>query len=129
MRYTHVRLMLTFLGWLRSGGISALAQDPTLSPLTPPSADPATATPPGEAPTLQFLRVQIGLEAGGRTLRMRYDPAWVAVHSPHVRVEQAPTKRAPAADVAPPPQGGGDAFCPALEQALARVQPSAVPSP
>jgi hypothetical protein len=129
MRYTQVRLVLTFLGWLSSGGLSALAQDPTLSLRNPPFADTVTATHPGAAPTPQLLGVKIGLEAGGRTIQMRYDPAWVALHSPQVRVGQAPTKRAPAVDVAPPLQGGVEELHQVLEQALARAQPSAVPSP
>jgi hypothetical protein len=93
MRYTHVPLVLTLIGWLSSGGMSALAQDTPLALRPPLSADAATVTPPGEAPTPQFLRLQIGLEAGGRTFRMHYDPAWVSVHRPRVRVGQAPTKR------------------------------------
>jgi hypothetical protein len=129
MRYTHVRLVLTFIGWLSSGGISALAQDTPLSLLNPPSEHTATATHPGAAPTPQFLRVTIGLEAGGPTLRMPSDPAWVALHRLHVRVGQAPTQRAPAGDVAPPLPGGGNDLYQALEQALARAQPSAGPSP
>src|SRR5215510_4131297 len=102
MRYRHVRLVLTFLGWLSSGGLSALAQDTPLALRTPLSAETATTTHLGAAPTPQFLRVTIGLEVGGRTIQMRADPTWVALHSPHVRVGEAPTKRAPADDVAPP---------------------------
>ena len=82
--------VLTFIGWLSSGGSSALAQDTPLALLHPPSAETVTATHPGAAPTPQFLRVTIGLEAGGRTIRMPADPVWVAVHSPHVRVGEAP---------------------------------------
>ena len=129
MRYTHVRLILTVMGWLGSGGLSALAQDTPLALLHPPSAETATATHPGAVPTPQFLRVTIGLEAGGRTLRMPPDPVWVALHSPRVRVGQAPPKPAPAEDVAPPRQGGGDELYQALAQALARAQPTAVPAP
>ena len=129
MRYTHVRLVLTFIGWLSSGGISALAQDTTLSLLNPPSEDTANATHPGEAPTPQFLRVKIGLEAGGPTIQMRYDPTWVDLNRLQVRVGQTPTKQTPAVDVAPPPEGGVNELQQALEQALARAQPSAVPSP
>jgi hypothetical protein len=129
MRYTHVCLVLTCIGWLSSGGRSALAQDTPRALLYPPSAETATATHPGAAPTPQFLRVTIGLEAGGRTIRMPSDPAWVALHSPHVRVGEAPRKRAPADDVAPPLQDRGDTLYQALEQALARPQPTAVPSP
>jgi hypothetical protein len=129
MRSTHVGLVLIFIGWLSSGGRSALAQDTPLSLLNPPSEHTATATHPGAAPTPQFLRVTIGLEAGGPTLRMPSDPAWVALHRPQVRVGQAPTKRAPAVDVAPPLPGGGDDLYQALAQALARAQPSAGPSP
>jgi hypothetical protein len=129
MRYMHVRLVLTFIGWLSSGGISALAQDTTRVLLPPPFEDTAIATRPGEAPTPQFLRVMIGLEAGSRTLRLSYDPAWVAVHSPHVRVRLAPIQRAPAADGALSPRGGGDALRQTLEQALAGAQPAAALSP
>jgi hypothetical protein len=129
MRYTHVRLMLTVMGWLSSGGLSALAQDTPLALRTPPSAETATATHPGAVPTPQFLRVTIGLEAGGRTIRMPPDPAWVALHSPHVRVGEGPPKRAPADEVAPPLPGGVDELRQALAQALARAQPAAVPSP
>jgi hypothetical protein len=129
MRYMHVGLVLTFIGWLSSGGISALAQDTTRVLLPPPFEDTAIATRPGAAPTPQLLRVTFGLEAGGRTLRLHYDPAWVAVHSPHVRIGQIATKPAPAEDVDPPPQGDSDAVHPTLEQALARVQPAAVPAP
>ena len=129
MRSTHVRVALTFIGWLSSGGLSALAQDTPLALRTPLSAETATATHPGAAPTPQWLRVTIGLEAGGPTLRMPADPAWVAVHPPHVRVGPAPSKPAPADDVAPPLQGGGNALYQALEQALAHAQPAAVPSP
>jgi hypothetical protein len=120
-------VVLTFIGWLSSGGLSALAQDTTLALRTPLSAETATATHPGAVPTPQFLRVQIGLEAGGPTLRMHADPAWVALHRPHVRVGQALTQRAPAVDVAPPLHGGGDDLYQALSQALSRAQPSAVP--
>jgi hypothetical protein len=129
MRSTHVGVVLTFLGWLSSGGRSALAQDTPLALLHPPSEPTATATHPGAAPTPQFLRVTIGLEAGGPTLQMPADPAWVALHRPHVRVRQAPTQRAPAVDVAPPLPGGGDDVYQALAQALACAQPSAGPSP
>ena len=129
MRYMHVGLVLTFIGWLSSGGISALAQDTTRVLLPPPFEDTAIATRPGATPTPQLLRVTFGLEAGGRTIRLHYDPAWVAVHRPQVRIGQIATKRAPAKDVDPPPQGDSDAVHPTLEQALARVQPAAVPSP
>jgi hypothetical protein len=130
MRYTHVGLVLTVVGWLSSGGMSALAQDTTPALLDPPSGATATATNPGEPPTPQFLRVTIGLEAGGLTLRMRYDPAWVASDRLHVHVGQAPTQRAPAVDVAPSPQGGADALQQVLKQTLERrAQPSAVLSP
>ena len=129
MRYIHVCLVLTLIGWLSSGASSALAQDTTLSLLHTLSEDTATTTPPGEAPTPRFLRVTIGLEAGGPTIRMRSDPAWVALHRPQVRVEQAPTQRAPADDVAPPLRGGVDELRRTLEQALVRAQPSGVPSP
>jgi hypothetical protein len=129
MRSTHVCLVLTCIGWLSSGGSSALAQDTPLALLHPPSAETATATHPGAAPTPQFLRVTIGLEAGGRTIRMPPDPVWVAVHSPHVRVGAAPPKRAPADNVDSPPEGGVNELHQALEQALARAQPAAVPSP
>jgi hypothetical protein len=130
MRSTHVCLVLTFIGWLSSGGSSALAQDTPLALFHPPSAETATATHPGAAPTPQFLRVTIGLEAGGRTMRMPADPTWVALHRPYVRVGQAPPKRAPADDVASPPEGGVNELHQALEQALAaRAQPAAVPSP
>jgi hypothetical protein len=129
MRYTHMCLVLTCIGWLSSGGSSALAQNTPLALLHPPSAETATATHPGAAPTPQFLRVTIGLEAGGRTIRMPADPVWVAVHSPHVRVRLAPIQRAPAADGAPSPRGGGDALRQTLEQALAGAQPAAALSP
>jgi len=129
MRSTHVCMVLTFIGWLSSGGLSALAQDTTLSLRSAPSEAPATATPPGAAPTPQLLRVQIGLEAGRPTLRMRADPTWVDVHRLQVRVGQAPTPRPPAADVAPPPEDGGNALYQALEQALAPAQPAAGRSP
>ena len=129
MRYTHVRLILTVMGWLGSGGLSALAQDTPLALRNPLSAETATTTHLGAAPTPQFLRVTIGLEAGGRTIRMPPDPVWVALHSPHVRVGQAPPKPAPAEDVAPPRQEGGETLYQALAQALARGQPSALPSP
>jgi hypothetical protein len=132
MRYPYVLVVLTLLGGLWRGGLSALAQAPTLARLTPPAAAPAAVTPPGEAPTPQFLRVTIDLEAGGLTLRLHYDPAWVALHQPHVRVGPAPTPRAPAEDVPPPLQGRGDAFqqaLEALEQASPRAQPTVVPSP
>jgi hypothetical protein len=125
MRYTHVGVVLTFIGWLSSGGRSALAQDTPLALLNPPSEPTATATHPGAAPTPQFLRVTIGLEAGGPTLQMPSDPAWVALHRPHVRVGQAPTQHTPAVDVTPPLPGGGND----LYQALARAQPSAGASP
>ena len=130
MRYTHVGLVLTFMGWLSSGGISALAQDMTPALFAPPSEDSATATDPGEPPTPQFLGMQIGLEAGGLTIRMRYDPAWVTSNRLQVHVGQASTQRAPAVDVAPSLQGGVDELQRVLKQALARrAQPSAVPSP
>jgi hypothetical protein len=129
MRYTHVCLVLTCIGWLSNGGLSALAQDTPLALRNPLSAETATTTHPGAAPTPQFLRVTIGLEAGGRTIRMPPDPVWVAVHSPRVHVGQAPPKPAPAEDVAPPRQDGGETLYQALEQALARPQPTAVPSP
>lgn len=132
MRYPYVLVVLTLIGWLRSGGLSALAQDTTLARLTPPAAATAAVTHPSEAPTPQFLRVTIDLEAGGLTLRLHYDPAWVALHQPHVRVGPAPTPRAPAEDVTPPLEGRGDAFhqaIEALEQALTRSQPAVVPSP
>lgn len=129
MRCTHGRLVLAFLGWLSSGGLSVLAQD-TIPPLfNAPSEQTATATHPSEAPTPQLLRVQIGLEAGGPTIRMHYDPTWVDLHRVQVRVRQAPTKRTPAVDVAPLPEGGVNELQQALEQALSRAQPSAVPSP
>src|SRR5262245_49049009 len=64
----------------------------------------ATATHPSEAPTPQLLRVKIGLEAGGPTIRMHYDPTWVDLHRVQVRVGQASTKRTPAVDVAPLPE-------------------------
>src|SRR5689334_5811643 len=127
MRSTHIGVVLTFLGWLSSGGRSAPAQDTPLALLHPPSEHTATATPPGVAPTPQFLRVTIGLEVGGPTLRIPADPAWLALHRPHVRARQAPTQRAPAVDVAPPLPGGGDALYQA--QALARAQPSTGASP
>ena len=129
MRYTHIRVVLTFLGWLSSGGLSALAQDTTLALRNPPSEATATATSPGATPTPQLLRVQIGLEAGRPTIRMRADPTWVDVHRLQVRVGQAPTPRPPAADVAPSPEGGGNALYQALEQALAHAQPAAGRSP
>jgi hypothetical protein len=129
MRYRHVRVVLMCIGWLSSGAINALAFDTPLALLNSPSAATATVTHPGEAPTPQFLRVTIGLEAGSRTIRMHTDPAWVALHRPYVRIGPAPIKHAPAADVAPLPQGGGDALRQMLEQALARAQPAAVPSP
>jgi hypothetical protein len=130
MRYTHVCLVLTVIGWLGSGGVNALAQDMTPTLLDPPSEDSATATNPGEPPTPQFLRVQVGLEAGGLTIRMRYDPAWVASHRLQVHVGQAPTQRAPEVDVAPSLQGGVDELQQVLKQALRhRAQPSTVQSP
>src|SRR5262245_3133949 len=129
MRYRHVRLALTFLGWLNSGGLSALAQDTPLALRNPLSAETATTMHLGAAPTPQFLRGTIGLEAGGRPIQMLSDPARVALHSPHLPVGEAPTKRAPADDVAPPLQSGGNELYQALEQALARAQPSAVPAP
>ena len=125
MRYRSVRLVLAFIGWMSSGGISALAQDTPRSLFHPPSENTAPATHPGEAPTPQFLRVKISLEAGGRTIQLHYDPTWVALHRPQVRVGQAPTRRAPADDIAPPLQGGVDELYQVLEQALARAQPSA----
>jgi hypothetical protein len=128
MRYAHMRVVLTFLGWLSSGGLSALAQDTTLALRNPPSEATATATPPGAAPTPQWLRVQIGLAAGRPTIRMRADPTWVEVHRLQVRVGPAPTPRPPAADVAPPPESGGNVDQ-ALEQALAHAQPAAGRSP
>src|SRR5215831_1308333 len=79
MRYTHVCLVLTLIGCLSSGGIRALAQDTTLALLHPLSEDTATTTPPSEAPTPRFLRVTIGLAAGGPTIQMRSDPVWVAL--------------------------------------------------
>jgi hypothetical protein len=130
LRYTHVGLVFTFMGWLNSGGISALAQDMTPALFDPPFEDSATATDPGEPPTPQFLGVQVGLEAGGLTIRMRYDPTWAASHRLQVHVGQAPTQRAPAVDVAPSLQGGADELQQVLKQALMRrAQPSAVPSP
>jgi len=74
MRSMHVCLVLTFIGWLSSGGRSALAQDTPLALLHPPSEATATATYSGAAPTPQFLRVTIGLEAGGPTICMPPDP-------------------------------------------------------
>jgi hypothetical protein len=130
MRYTHVGLVFTFMGWLSSGGISALAQDTAPVLLGPLSEDSATATDPGEPPTPQFLGVQVGFEAGGLTIRMRYDPAWAASHRLQVHVGQAPTQRTPAVDVAPSLQGGVDELQQVLKQALSRrAQPSAVQSP
>ena len=129
MRCTHGRLVLTFLGWLSSGGLSALAQDTILPLFNAPSEMTATATHPSEAPTPQLLRVKIGLEAGGPTIRMHYNPTWVDLHRVQVRVGQAPTKRTPAVDVAPLPEGGENDLYQTLEQALARPQPSATPTP
>jgi hypothetical protein len=98
--------------------------------LDPPFEDSATAADPGEPPTPQFLRVTVGLEAGGVTIRMRYDPAWVSSNRLQVHVGQAPTQRAPAVDVAPSLRGGVDELQQVLKQALARrAQPSAVLSP
>ena len=129
MRYTHVYLVLTFVGWLSSGGISAMAQDPSLSLVKPLSEDTAIVMPSGEPQTPQFLRVTIGLGAGGGSIQLHYDPAWVNLHRPQVHVEEVPPKQVPADDVAPSPEDGADELRQTLERALARAQPSAESSP
>lgn len=128
MQHTHTLLLLTLMGWLTSAGASVLAQD-----TTPPRRLPvpeATALNPSVRPTPRFLQVEVDIGAGGLgPIRLHYDPVWVALHRPQVRVGQAPTEPPPEADIAPLLEGRADQLHHALGQALDRVQPPAAPLP
>src|SRR5262245_46945315 len=127
MQYTHALLLLALMGWLTSGGTSILAQD-----MAPPSrtlASEETTLNPGVPPTPRFLQVEVDIGAGGLgPIRLHYDPAWVALHRPQVRVGEVRTAPSPAADTVPPLEGGADKLHQALEQALDRAQPLGAPS-
>jgi hypothetical protein len=125
----HLRILLPFaiLAWLGSGSTNLLAQEPPRSPLTPPSEE--TTANPGEPPTPQLMQVQVDLGAGGPNIQVRIHPAWQARYRPYVRVGQARTAPEPAAETAPPPQGGPEELHQTLEQALDRAKSPAVPSP
>jgi hypothetical protein len=126
MKHLHI-LLLFVLAWLGSGRTSLLAQEPPRSPLTPPSEE--TTANPGEPPTPQLMQVQVDLGAGGSHIHVRIHPAWQARYKPYVRVGQARTEPEPAAETAPPPQGGADQLHQTLEQALDRAKSLTPPSP
>lgn len=126
MQYTHTLLLLALTGWL-SGGTSILAQETPL-PLRTPWSE-ATALNPSVPPTPRFLQVEVDIGAGGLgPIRLHYDPAWVALHRPQVRVGQARTEQATEVDSTPRLEGRADQLQHALGQALDRAQPPAAPS-
>lgn len=126
MRYTHVLLLLALVGWLGSGASNVRAQETPTPPLTPPFE--ATANP-GDLPTPQFTRVAVEIGAGGFAFRVLYDPAWVALFRPQVRIGRVRTEPQPETDTAPRLEGGADELQRALGQALDRAQPPAAPLP
>ena len=124
MKYTYTLLLLALVGWLTSGGTSILAQETPLPLRTPLSED--TTLNPGVPPTPRFLQVEVDTGAGGLgPIRLHYDPAWVALHRPQLRVGQARTEPPPEVDTAPFMEGGADQLHQALGQALDRAQPPA----
>ena len=127
MKHLYILFLFAVLAWLGSGRTSLLAQEPSRSPLTPPSEE--TTANPGEPPTPQFMQLDVDLGAGGPNIRLRTHPAWQARYRPYVRVGQARTVPEPEAETAPPPQGGADELQQALEQALDRAKPPPPPSP
>lgn len=127
MQHMHVLLMLALTGWLGSDSTSLLAQEPSRSPLTPPSEE--TTLTPGEPPTPQFLQVEGDIGEGGLAFRLRLHPSWLALYRPSVRVGQARTEPPTETETAPPLEGGADQLHQALEQALNRAQPPATSSP
>jgi hypothetical protein len=126
MRYTHVLLLLALVGWLGSGASRVRAQETPTPPVTPPFE--ATANP-GTPPTPQFTRVAVVLGADGLTFRVLYDPAWIALFRPQIRVGRVRTEPQPETETAPRLEGGANELQRAIEQALDRAQPSAAPSP
>jgi hypothetical protein len=127
MKHLHILLLSAVLAWLGSDRTNLLAQEPTRTPLTPPSEE--TTANPGEPPTPQFMQFEIDLGAGGPSIRMRTHPAWQALYKPSVRVGRVRTEPQREEETAPPPQGGADELHQALEQALDRAKPPAAPSP
>ena len=127
MKHLHILILFAALAWPGSGRIMLLAQEPPRSPLTPPSEE--TTANPSVPPNPQLIEVQVDLGAGGPNIHLRISPAWQARYKPYVRVGQARTESQPEAETAPPPQGGADELQQALEQALDRAKPPAVPSP
>jgi hypothetical protein len=127
MKHLHLLLLFAVLAWLVGGRPSLLAQEPSRSPLTPPTEE--TTANPSEPPTPQLVQVEVDLGAGGPNIHVRIHPAWQARYRPYVRVGQARTAAEPEAETAPPPQGGADELHQALGQALDRAKPPAPPSP
>jgi hypothetical protein len=125
MKRRHILLLFAVLAWFGSGRTMLLAQEPPRSPLTPPSEE--TTANPGEPPTPQLMQVEVDFGAGGLNVRLRTHPAWQARYKPYVRVGQARTESPPEEETAP--QGGANDLQQALEQALDRAKPPAVPSP
>lgn len=125
MQYPHALLLLALMGWLVSGGSRVVAQDTALSTRT--AVSEATALNPGEPPTPQFVRVEVGIGADGLgPIRLHYYPPWVA--RPQVRVSQVRTEPLPEVETVPLLEGGADQLQHALEQALNRAQSTAAPS-
>lgn len=126
MQYTHTLLLLALIGWL-SGGSGILAQEAPLARRTPWFED--TTLNPSVPPTPRFLQVEVDIGAGGLgPLRLHYDPAWLALHRPQLRVGQARTEPPPEVDTTPVLEGRAEQLHHALEQALDRAQPPAAPS-
>jgi hypothetical protein len=126
MRFLHVLLLLTLMGGLGSDRRSLLAQETTRSPLIPPAEETRN---PSEPPTPKFVQVEVNIGAGGLGFRVRSDPAWEALHRPHVRVGPGRTEPPSEVETAPLVEGGADQLHQTLEQALNRAQPPAAPPP
>ena len=127
MKHLHLLLLFAVLAWLVSGRPSLLAQEPSRSPLKPPTEE--TTANPSEPLTPQLMQVEVDLGAGGPNVRMRIHPAWQALYRPSVRVGRVRTEPQAEEETAAPPPGGAEELQQVLEHALDRARPPAAPVP